>query len=141
MEVPMDSQSHNRQNPIVSTIMKIILGVVIIFVLIYFLGAKLQSIQVGPFAFEIPIQTVASSEISNSYTPVNSFPNFYDDFNNAIFDGSFDKTKWTLEEDSRGACNVAQQDGHLLIKHAPSSSASGCFISGPFEGIGGGSFK
>jgi len=57
--------SKESKNPNSSTIAKILIGAAVIFVLIFFFGAKLKSIQIGPFGFEIPIQAVASETASS----------------------------------------------------------------------------
>lgn len=75
-----------------------------------------------------PIATPTPSSLVNLITHI------YDDFNNPINDGKIDSTRWSVS----GECNYFQENGFLLIDHKPSSqSYSGCFFSGPFEGVGG----
>jgi hypothetical protein len=75
-----------------------------------------------------PTRTSTPSTLTNPITHI------YDDFSNPVNDGGIDNSRWSVS----GDCNYLQKDGFLLIGHEPSSeSFSGCFFSGPFEGVGG----
>jgi hypothetical protein len=73
--------------------------------------------------------------------PIGADSSVYDSFNDPAKDGALNQTRWSLVEDVAGTCNVAQEDGHLVIKHTPSPSPSyaSCYLTGSFEGIGGSS--
>jgi|GEM_PF-6885492 hypothetical protein len=86
----------------------------------------------APTQIQTPVARLTSTATASS---------FYNDFNNLTFDGTYDKSQWYVDEDYEGACITTQNDGYLIINHTPSSSLSGCYMGGYFNGVGGDSFQ